>query len=296
MLGIEAALTEIDLATAFSQPSHRGNEVYLWWLGQAGFALKYKTHLLLIDPYLSDSLAEKYRDQELKHQRMMPVPVAPEAIHTCAWYLCTHSHTDHMDPPTIQAVNRASSPNFLVPRAEIARAVERGVPPNKLFAMNAGESLTLTPEITVEAVAAAHEQLEQDERGNYKFLGYILSLGGLRLYHSGDTIPYHSLAKTLSCQRINLGLLPINGRDQFRRSRGIPGNFTLQEAIVLCHRAGIPHLVGHHFDMFEFNTIDRPTAQTILRQQAGSLDWLLPEIGVTYTIIVQEDEPYEPNR
>jgi L-ascorbate metabolism protein UlaG (beta-lactamase superfamily) len=34
----------------------------------------------LIDPYLSDSLAKKYRGKTFAHERMMPVPVAPEAL------------------------------------------------------------------------------------------------------------------------------------------------------------------------------------------------------------------------
>ena len=31
-----------------------------WWLGQAGFAIRHSRGTLLVDPYLSDSLAVKY--------------------------------------------------------------------------------------------------------------------------------------------------------------------------------------------------------------------------------------------
>ena len=51
----------------------------LWWLGQAGFAVRYGGRSFLIDPYLSNSLAEKYKDAEFKHVRMMPAPIDPEA-------------------------------------------------------------------------------------------------------------------------------------------------------------------------------------------------------------------------
>lgn len=281
------AVSEPNLASAFGRPAPE-QEIRCWWLGQAGFALKFKAALLLIDPYLSDSLADKYRDKELKHQRMMPVPVAPEAITGCDWYLCTHSHTDHMDAPTIRGVLHHNDPAFVVPRAEIERTRERGIPAGRMHPINPGESLQLTEDITLEAVASAHEQLEKDERGNYRFLGYILTLGRLRLYHSGDTVPYPALEKRIAERKIDIALLPINGRDEFRRSRGIPGNFTLQEAIDFCHAANIPHLIGHHFEMFDFNTINRGDAEKILQQQAGSLKWLLPEIGVTYTITNDE--------
>lgn len=284
MSSIVATATETDLASAMNQPNAQ-NEVHFWWLGQAGFALKTHSRLLLIDPYLSDSLAEKYRDKELKHRRMMPVPIAPEQITGCHWVLCTHGHTDHMDGPTIRGVLHNNNPDFLVPRAEIGRALERGIPDEKLHAINAGETLQLTGDIGLEAVASAHEELEKDAQGNYKYLGYIISAGRLRLYHSGDTVPYPALEKHIAEKNIDVALLPINGRDEFRRSRGVPGNFTLEEAIQFCHVANIPNLVGHHFEMFDFNTIDRGRASTILQQQAGLLNWVLPEIGVTYRII-----------
>ena len=37
-----------------------GETTSLYWLGQAGFVLDIGAHRLLIDPYLSDSLAAKY--------------------------------------------------------------------------------------------------------------------------------------------------------------------------------------------------------------------------------------------
>ncbi|MFN8499144.1 MAG: MBL fold metallo-hydrolase [Anaerolineae bacterium] len=272
-----------DLALEISQ-AHEDEVARFWWLGQAGFALKYSGRLLLIDPYLSDSLAEKYRTSEFKHLRMMPIPIAPDTVHGCDWYLCTHGHTDHMDAATIRGVLRASSPEFLVPRAEVERAKERGVPASRLHSIRAGETLALDDEIVVEAVASAHERLDTDVNGNHKFLGYIISLGELRLYHSGDCVPYPGLADTLAAKNIDVAFLPINGRDDYRLSKGVPGNFTVEEAIELCRAAGIGHLVGHHFGLFDFNTIDRSVAAAILREQAGSLAWLLPEIGVTYAI------------
>jgi hypothetical protein len=49
--------------------------------------------------------------------------------------------------------------------------------------------------------------------------------------------------------------LPVNGRDNFRKSQGIPGNFTLDEAVRLCVEAEIPAMIAHHYGMFEFNTV-----------------------------------------
>lgn len=281
---IEASPAGPDLLTTITQRGRADGALRLWWLGQAGFALRYGETLLLIDPYLSDSLAEKYRGKPLAHERLHPVPVAPARLRGCAWYLCTHAHTDHMDSATIQGVLQASAPSFLIPRAERERGRERGIPAGRLHTINAGESRPLSDGIAVEAIAAAHERLETDAEGNHRFLGYIISAGGLRIYHSGDCVPYPGLDELLATEEIDLALLPINGRDPQRLAAGIPGNFTLGEAIDLCAVAGIGHLLGHHFELFSFNTVERSHAENILRRYAGSLCWTLPRLGTTYAL------------
>jgi L-ascorbate metabolism protein UlaG (beta-lactamase superfamily) len=258
--------------------------VRFWWLGQAGFAFKYGNTLLLIDAYLSDSLAEKYRGREFPHVRMMPAPLEPEEVPGCDFYVCTHAHTDHMDGETISRIQRRSSPRFVVPRAECAKAHDRSVPEARMSCLNAGEVLPLSGSIKLSAVASAHEDFETDDDGNHRFLGYVLDFGGLRIYHSGDTVPYEGLAKRLHSHDVTVAFLPINGRDEYRKGRGVPGNMSVREAAELCVDAGIPNLVGHHFGLFEFNTVGRQQASQELRNYDSDLRWMLPEIGVTYRI------------
>ena len=40
--------------------------LHLWWLGQSGFLVKLDDRYLLLDPYLSDSLTEKYEGRRLR--------------------------------------------------------------------------------------------------------------------------------------------------------------------------------------------------------------------------------------
>ena len=37
-------------------------------------------------------------------------------------------------------------------------------------------------------IPMAHNSVERDQRGSCRFLGYVASIGGLRLYHSGDSL------------------------------------------------------------------------------------------------------------
>jgi len=238
----------------------------LAWLGQAGFALRFEGCHFLIDPYLSDSLAEKYRGTEFPHDRLMPAPVEPGQIHSLDWVFCTHRHSDHMDPGSLPLLARANaSCRFVVPRAERQAALRAGVPPDRLVAVNAGESLSLSENATAQAVAAAHETLQVNERGEHHFLGFIFKTPRLVWYHSGDCVPYDGLAGKLLDSKIDAALLPVNGRDAYRAGRGIAGNFTFAEARQLCVDAHIPCLVAHHFGMFAFNT----PSLAELRQEAG---------------------------
>ena len=122
----------------------------------------------------------------------------------------------------------------------------------------------------MEAIPSAHETLEKNERGEYRYLGYIIRLGSMTLYHSGDTIPYPGLAERVKTDQIDMALLPINGR-----GKGVPGNFTFDEAVQLCQSADIPYLIPHHFGMFAFNTVDPKIIEASAKQLASPL-CLLP--------------------
>ena len=234
--------------------------VGLAWLGQAGFLLKYAKLSMLIDPYLSDSLAEKYRGKEFAHQRMMPAPLKPEEIHDIDAVFCTHRHSDHMDPGTLPALAQGNPLcRFVVPRAEAESALRIGLPEDRIVTLDAGESLALASDVLATAIPSAHETLAVNDRGEHHYLGYILRCGGAVIYHSGDCVPYEGLAEKLAQEQIDLALLPINGRDEFRRNRGVPGNMTFDEAVCLCRDAAISMLVPHHFGMFAFNTVDPQT-------------------------------------
>lgn len=258
-------------------------ELRLYWLGQAGFVIE--SHLLrwLIDPYLSDSLANKYRGTRFDHVRMMPAPIAPTALPPVDTVLCTHRHTDHMDPDTLQPLAAAQPAlRFVVPAASRDEALKRcAVTNERLILAHVGQVIGLAGSCTVEPVASAHESFSIDAAGDHEWLGYIMTIAGIRIYHSGDGIPYDGLPDLLRERKVDVALLPVNGRDEVRKTASIPGNFTLDEAVQLCARAAIPHLVAHHYGLFAFNTIaaaeiDRRAAhETAVQITRARLDEML---------------------
>lgn len=267
-----------------TQAATPSEDIRFWWLGQAGFALEHAGRRVLLDPYLSDSLATKYAGTIFPHTRLHPVPVDPSKIQGVSAVLHSHAHTDHLDPATVQALLTRNSPRFIAPRARARIALDRHVPAESFTPVTAGDRIELATDITVTAVPAAHETLETDEHGDAVFLGFIVDIAGVRIYHSGDCIPYEGQAQLLREHGVVVALLPINGRDSHRLTNGVPGNFTVTEAIGLCKAAGIPAMVGHHFGLFDFNTINPDDAVAEFARSAGNLQWTVPTVGRPYSI------------
>lgn len=271
----------------WTDPSHLGapaGGAALWWLGQAGFLIEMAGRRLVIDAYLSDTLAAKYRGTAFPHTRMMPPPVAPDRLTGVDWLLCTHGHTDHMDPGTIGPLLAANpQARVLAPRAERYRAVSRGVPADRLHLIDAGERVDLGG-LAVIATPAAHETIEHDRDGAMRCLGYILRGADVTVWHSGDTIPFVGLAETVGPLAVDLALLPVNGRDPLRAGRGVPGNLTVQEAVTLAERIGARAMIGHHVDMFAFNTVPRDETVARLLALSPPLDTVLVETGTVYRV------------
>lgn len=242
---------EAFLADTRSAPSDRLN---LWWLGQSGYLVQWQGHHLLIDPYLSDSLTKKYADTNKPHVRITERVVAPEKLDFIEVVTSSHNHTDHLDGETLIPLLEANPMlTVIVPAANLDFAANRlQVRPELLTSIHAdGDSVAVGP-FTFHTIPSAHEALVTDENGDHNFVGYIVEMGGKTIYHSGDCCLYDGLGERLQQWRIDLAILPINGRDP---ARGVAGNFSGEEAAKLGVEIGAGIVVPCHYEMFEFNSV-----------------------------------------
>lgn len=249
-----------------------GEAVAAYWLGQAGFAIRHAGRLVLVDPYLSDSLAEKYRGKAFSHERLMPPPATVEALPRVDLVLCTHQHTDHMDPETLAPLARRNPDcRFVVPRAALPEALARiGVDEARLIALDAAESAEPLPGWRVAAVRAAHETLERTADSSHRFLGYVLEVAGVRIYHSGDTVLFDGLEAEVASHAPDLVMLPVNGRSPELTAGGIAGNLDVGEAIALSQAVGASAALLHHYGMFAFNTASPSDIDATVAAAGGS--------------------------
>lgn len=240
-----------DIRAAQSQPDH----LHLWWLGQSGYLIQRAGRQVLLDPYLSDSLTRKYAGTDKPHDRISERVVAPERLDFVDVVTSSHNHTDHLDPDTLRPLASVNvGLRLICARANRDEALRRS-------GLDAAQVIGLDPDQPPRAVAvgdfefhavpAAHETLERDDTGLYRFVGFVLKAGPFGLYHAGDTVLYEGMIERLRPFSIQVALLPINGRAPERR---VAGNLWGREAAALARQIGARLAVPCHYDLFAFNT------------------------------------------
>jgi L-ascorbate metabolism protein UlaG (beta-lactamase superfamily) len=228
------------------------DRLHLWWLGQSGFLVQWQGRHLLFDPYLSDSLTHKYAATDKPHVRMTERIVAPERLDFIDVVTSSHNHTDHLDRDTLVPLFGANPRlELIIPEANRELVVNRlEIPVEQPRGLNAGESVGAAG-FKIHAVPAAHNELEKDQWGRHKFLGYVVEAGPVTIYHAGDTLRYEGMNDWLCRRPIDVALLPINGD---RPERQVAGNLDGRQAATLAKDIGAGMVIPCHYDMFEFNT------------------------------------------
>lgn len=223
-----------------------------WGLGWVGVAIKGPTGVLYVDPYLTDSDGE---GASLK--RTFPPPVEPRDVTDASAVLLTHDHIDHTDPDTVLPLFEASpEARFVAPSTSRDTLVGSGLAADRVVVPEIGEPLEVAG-ARVTAIPSAHTELEYDPEGGYPYLGYVFEWNGVAVYHAGDTMIYDGLIETLLAWKIDVALVPINGRNFFRTSRSIAGNTDFREAAELAEALDFGLIVlSTHYDLFAFNAAD----------------------------------------
>ncbi|MEW6518424.1 MAG: MBL fold metallo-hydrolase [Thermodesulfobacteriota bacterium] len=112
--------------------------------------------------------------------------------------LVSHEHFDHCSPDDIRKIRQATT--VIIAEKQAAAKLS-----GKVTAMQPGQTATSGP-FTIEAVHAYNTNKKFHPRAN-NWLGYIVTVEGVRIYHAGDTDYIPEMAN----YEADIALLPVSG-------------------------------------------------------------------------------------
>lgn len=207
------------------------------WLGHDGFEITTEDVTLMIDPF------------QVESDRQADI------------ILVSHSHYDHCSVEDIAKLAKPST--VIVTEAESAEKLSSAKLCKDIRIVKPGDSLTVSG-ILIEAVAAYNvdKTFHPKEKG---WLGFIVTIDGVRVYHAGDT----DLIPEMDGMSVDIALLPVSGTYVM----------TAEEAVDAAKRikpgTAIPmhynSIVGTDEDAMKFKQALEGTCEVVIPKRGGEI-------------------------
>jgi L-ascorbate metabolism protein UlaG (beta-lactamase superfamily) len=181
----------------------------IFWLGHDGFMIKADEKIVVIDPYQA-------------------AIVEPADI-----LLITHVHHDHCSPKDVDKFQTDAT--VIITEPESAAQLSGDV-----RIMKPGDAIEVDG-IAIEAVAAYNTDKKFHPKDK-NWLGFIVTLGGCRIYHAGDT----DLIEEMADLDVDIALLPVSGTYVM----------TAEEAVAAAKRIKPQIAIPMHYDSLVGSEID----------------------------------------
>jgi L-ascorbate metabolism protein UlaG (beta-lactamase superfamily) len=212
--------------------------VQITWLGHDGFKLK-KDKVVYVDPFQLKRSAE-------------PADVV------CV----THEHFDHLSVDDLKKVVTSKTTVVTIAACE---AATKGLAAKTIRVVAPGDQVHIDG-VGIEAVPAYNTDKFRSPGNPFHpqkdgKVGFIVSLGGLRIYHAGDTDQIPEMAKA---QGVDVALLPVSGTYVM----------TAAEAVRACQRIRPRLAIPMHYGAIVGSADD---AETFKKGVACRVEILRPE-------------------
>jgi len=202
---------------------------FIDWLGHASFRLR-GSRTIYIDPW---KIPGDMRDGDI--------------------VLVTHGHYDHLSMEDIGRIAKREA------TVVIPATIERKVSWPKVVTVAPGQTVTVEG-IRIEAVAAYnidkhfHPRVEQ-------WVGYVVDLDGIKVYHTGDT----DLIDEFRTVRCDIVLLPVSGTYVMNAREAVEAVKILQPKIAIPMHYG--DIVGDKKDALYFQ--ESSPCEVVIKEPVG---------------------------
>ncbi len=197
------------------------------WIGQAGLLIQADGMKIMVDPYLSDSVAK------VNPKNWRRVPVKEELFEEdIDMIVITHNHLDHLDPETLPRLLDTEKELTILAPYDAWQEVRKYGGNHNYVMFNRGTVWTQNG-VTFTAVKAEHSDLTA--------IGFIIDDGKDKVYITGDTLYNKEIFEDLP-KGIDAVFLPING---------VGNNMNIADATRFAKETKAKKAVPVHFGMFD---------------------------------------------
>ena len=229
------------------------------WLGQLGLAISSGGKLLMVDPYLTDTLNQTVGPQFAR----LVSPDAEWQRSSPDMILLTHDHGDHLDMPSLHSITGPQkSAEILAPSNALGKLKGQLQGEHNYILMKPGNEWT-SNSFHIRAIQARHS----DQTG----VGYIIHAEGLTVLVSGDGLYFRDIAGEVD-EPVDIAFIVMNGKGNnmnpvdaaryaqqircrlaipvhwglFEKFSDDPGKFTAQ-----CQKLGVASYIAQIYETLE---------------------------------------------
>jgi L-ascorbate metabolism protein UlaG (beta-lactamase superfamily) len=190
----------------------------IFWLGHDSFRLKGEK-VVYIDP-----------------RKLAPGAEKADVI------LVTHEHYDHFSQDDIARISKADT--VIVAPQSVAAKLDA-----KVIVVKPGDKVSANG-VNIEVVPA-YNQNKKFHPKSAGHVGYIVTLGGKRIYHAGDT----DLIPEMAQIKVDIALLPVSGTYVMTAVEAAEAANTLKPTLAIPMHYDDPDVVGTRSDAEQFKQL-----------------------------------------